>query len=54
MDKDKIALDFIRVYKKYKDRNFLTRKLNGGEKGVRITNQNKRKKSRLGNIESEM
>lgn len=53
MRKEKIALDFITVYKRYKDGKFQSRKVTEKSEGVKLVNQNKRRKKRLDNINPE-
>jgi hypothetical protein len=53
MNKDKIALDFIKVYKRYKDGNFQSRKVAEKSVGEKLVKQNRRRKKRLDNINPE-
>lgn len=46
MDKEKIALDFIKVYRKYKEKSFRRREDGKGEQSSKA-NTNKRRKNHL-------
>lgn len=52
MRKEKIALDFITVYKRYKDGKF-SRKVTEKSEGEKLVTQNRRRKKRLDNINPE-
>ncbi|HLP72137.1 MAG TPA: hypothetical protein VK155_04480 [Bacteroidales bacterium] len=50
MEEERIALEFLTVYKKYKDRSYRKKKTRVQKEGMQLERENSGKKSRLNKI----